>query len=284
MFFHINLPQNPVNPERVYEYESVVTAVAFSKETPQLLAVGLADGRLEVRDIRHDQDEFVAQSNRHHNSPGFEPIWQIEWIEGSGLFKRFGQILTASQDGRIMKYSFTAGPYLQGSILMRLRAVEGVVEGIMIAKSKDLIDANRHPQALCLRMHPQNKEIYFVGTNEGCRHRCSINYSKQHSGILQVHNGSVYNIEYSPWSPKIFLTCGSDWYIRIWIEGIYKPIVELSRGIGCVNNALWSPINSTIIASCTSEAVEIWDIRRRILKPVSTHKFPEANSSITVIK
>lgn len=283
-----------------------VTAVFFSKENPQLLAIGLSNGRIEIRDIRHDQDEFVAKSDRHFDSPGFEPIWQIEWLSGGS--NSLGQILTISQDGRIMKYNFTTGPFLRGFMLMRLNCVEGVVEGLPIAKSKKIIEGDRHPQALCVQIHPVKKEIYLVGTNEGCIHRCSINYSNKksplpflgdsllkfqffisaknqhHSGVLQVHNGSVFSVEYSPWSPKIFLTCGSDWFIRIWIEGIFKPIVELSSGIGGINCAAWSPVHSTIIVCCTNEVVEIWDIRRRILKPVAVHKFPEIAAPITIIK
>lgn len=255
--------------------------MAFSKENPQLLAIGLSNGRIEIRDIRHDQDEFVAKSDRHFDSPGFEPIWQIEWLSGSNPL---GQILTIAQDGRIMKYNFTTGPFLRGFILMRLNCVEGVVEGLPIAKSRKIIEGDRHPQALCVQMHPVKKDIYLVGTNEGCIHKCSINYSKHHSAVLQVHNGSVFSVEYSPWSPKIFLTCGSDWFIRIWIEGIFKPIVELSSGIGGINCAAWSPVHPTIIVCCTNEVVEIWDIRRRILKPVAVHKFPEIGAPVTIIK
>lgn len=277
--------KNPVNPERVFEYDTSVTAVAFSKSNPQLLAVGLSNGKLEVRDIRHiDQEEFVAKSSYNFESPGFEPIWQIVWLDENKTRDSLGEILTISQDGRIMKYSFTTGPYLRGYQLMRLNCVEGVVEGLPIAKSKKIMEGHRHPQALCVKMHHVEKGMYLVGTNEGCLHKCSLNHAKHHSAVLQVHNGSVFSIAYSPWSPKIFLTCGSDWFIRIWVEGIFKPVVELSNGIGGINCARWSPVHSTVIACCTSKAVEIWDIRRRILKPVSVKTFPEIGSPLTVIE
>lgn len=276
--------KNPVNPERVYEYSVSVTAVAFSKENAQLLAIGLSNGRLEIRDIRCEDrsGEFVAKSDHHFGSPGFEPIWQIVWlVKGNDPL---GQILTISQDGRIMKFNFTTGPYLNGFLLLRLNCVEGVVEGLPIAKSKKIIEGNRHPQALCVEMHPRRKEVYLVGTNEGCIHQCSINYHKHHSAVLQVHHGSVFSVKHSPWSPKIFLTCGSDWFIRIWVEGVFKPIVELSNGIGGINCAAWSPVHSTVIACCTNKAVEIWDIRRRLLKPVAVKTFPDIGAPLTIIE
>lgn len=72
--------KNPVNPERRYVYTAPVTAVRFSKKSPQLLAVGLYDGRVEIRDITKEEGPPIAKSDRK-SSPGFEPVMQIEWVE-----------------------------------------------------------------------------------------------------------------------------------------------------------------------------------------------------------
>lgn len=191
--------------------------------------------------------------------------------------------MTCSQDGRIMKYSIGSGPHLIGYTQLRLTRVEGVVEALKIEHKKSFIEANRHPQALCLQLHPVNSDVFMVGTDEGCLSICSINYPHQHSGIIQVHNGGVYSIDFSPFSPKIFLTCGSDWVIRIWIEDIFEPVIELSDGFLYLHCALWSPIHSTIIASCTHNAVQIWDLRRKNLKPASVHRFNN-EKPLTIIR
>lgn len=273
--------KNPVNPERRYRYKIPVTAVEFSKTNPQLLAVALYDGTVEVIDITEnrptEKHAVVARSERK-TSPGFEPVWQIKWIQM--MDKEF--ILTASQDGRIMKYTIATGPHLVGYRQMRLDRVEGVVEALSIEHKKSFIEADRHPQALCLQKHPVNQDVYFVGTDEGCIHICSTNYPHQHTGVIQVHQAGIYSIDFSPFSPKIFLTAGSDWNIRIWIENIFEPILELSDGFGAIHNAFWSPIHSTIIASCTQDAVQIWDLRRKNLKPASIRTFE--NKKLTVIK
>lgn len=275
--------KNPVNPERKYRYKVPVTAVAFSKINPQLLAVALYNGNVEVIDItenRHIDDPAPVAKSERTTSPGFEPVWQIQWLQ---LKDNKEHILTASQDGRIMKYTMASGPHLVGYRQLRLDRVEGVVEALSIEHKKTFIEADRHPQALCLQIHPLNPDVYFVGTDEGCVHVCSTNYPHQHTGVLQVHNGGgVYTIHFSPFSPKIFLTCGSDWFIRIWIEDIFEPILELSDGFGAIHNAFWSPIHSTIIASCTQDSVQIWDLRRKNLKPASVRTF--ANKKLTVIQ
>jgi dynein intermediate chain 4, axonemal len=273
--------KNPVNPERRYRYKVPVSAVSFSKLNPQLLAVALYDGTVEVLDITEnrsiDEISVVARSERK-SSPGFEPIWQIQWIQ----IKDVEYILTASQDGRIMKFKISSGPFLVGYPQLRLDRVEGTVEALPVEHKKTFIEADRHPQALCLQTHPGNHDVYYVGTDEGCLHICSINYPHQHIGVLQVHKAGVYSIDFSPFSPKIFLTAGSDWTIRIWIENIFEPIMELSDGFGAIQCAYWSPVHSTIIASCTQQSVQIWDLRRKNQKPASIRTFDK--KQLTVIK
>lgn len=73
--------QNPINPERRYRYKTPVTAVTFSRQTPQLMAVGLYDGSVEVIDITDETSATVGKSQRI-TSPGLEPVWKIEWING----------------------------------------------------------------------------------------------------------------------------------------------------------------------------------------------------------
>ena len=272
--------KNPVNPERRFRYKIPVTAVEFSQLNPQLLAVALYDGTIEVIDItdsklNNESYSVVARSERK-SSPGFEPIWQIHWIQ----MKNVEYILTASQDGRIMKFKISSGPHLVGYPQLRLDRVIGTVEALQVEHKKTFIEADRHPQVLCLQKHPVNPDLYLVGSDEGCVHTCSTNFPYQHIGVLQVHNGGVYTIDFSPFSPKIFLTVG-DWTIRIWIENFHEPIMELTDGFSTIHNAYWSPIHSTIIASCTQDSVQIWDLRRKNQKPASIRNF---GKKLTVIK
>lgn len=116
-----------------------------------------------------------------------------------------------------MKFTLAKGPYLIGIRQIKLDRVEGVVEGLEMKRKNGLLQANRHPQALTLQIHPIKSDVFFVGTDEGCIHTCSTFYPNQYSGIMQVHRDSITDMEYSPWSPKIFLTCGSDWYLFYFI-------------------------------------------------------------------
>lgn len=132
------------------------------------------------------------------------------------------ELLTVANDGLVMKYSLSTGPYLLGFRQIKLDRVEGAVEGLSVPPKSGLLEANRHPQALMLQIHPLKWDIFFVGTDEGCIHKCSTFYPHQYSGIMQVHRGSVTGMEFSPWSPKIFLTCGSDWCVLVFIVFVAK--------------------------------------------------------------
>ena len=156
------------------------------------------------------------------------------------------------------------------------------MEALHVEHKKSFVEVDRHPQVLCLQKHPFHKDIFIAGTDEGCIHICSINSPHQHVGVLQVHKSSIYCINFSPFSHSIFLTAGSDWVIRIWIEDILEPILELTDDFSAFHCAYWSPIHSTILASCTQNSVQIWDLRRKNMKPASVRCFE--NQKLTVIK
>lgn len=205
--------KNPENPERCYYFDVPVVSVEFSPFVPTLLAVGLYDGTVSVLDITDPQDPPVAVSQRS-TSQSCEPVMAIKWIsQGDDEGTEIEPFLTLSQDGSVTKFRIINSPYLLGFRQMMLERVEGHPEGLMVKAVQQLSQqSNRHPQGLSLTMHPTQKDIYYIMTDEGCLHKCSTNYPHQHLEVEQVHEGSVSSMDFSPWSPKLFLTCGNDWY------------------------------------------------------------------------
>lgn len=163
---------------------------------------------------------LLPHSNRCGNSNGF-------WVKRNVFIRQSSEcfifvnvavgpeeeLLSTFEDGLVMRYSLTNGPYLIGFRQIKLDRVEGAVEGLTVPPKPDILDSYRSPQANTLTIHPLKSDIFFVGTEEGCLHRCSTYYPHQYSGIQQVHRGSVSSMQFSPFSPKIFLTCGSDWLV-----------------------------------------------------------------------
>jgi dynein intermediate chain 4, axonemal len=59
-------------------------AVKFSKRNPQLIAIGLYDGSVEILDITDETGRLVGRSERLTSSV-IEPIWDLLWIKGIKL-------------------------------------------------------------------------------------------------------------------------------------------------------------------------------------------------------
>ncbi|XP_067614654.1 dynein axonemal intermediate chain 4-like [Eurosta solidaginis] len=281
--------KNPCNPERTYSYPVPVTAVEFSPFLPFLIAIGMYDGTVQVRNITNANDPPVAISQRTLLLTS-EPVTALQWFhQPHDDSPEIDPFLVLTRDGKIAKFRIIASPYLLGMRQMMLNRIEGNPEGVQI-KSTDIgplaenyIKSNRHPGGLNLVLHPVISDLYFILTDEGCIQKCSLNHTHQYLDVLKVHEGAVNHMDYSPWSPRLFLTCGNDWTIRIWLEGIFQPLITLTERYTPIHCALWSRTNSTVIISINRETVDMWDLRRNLLAPVSSTKIDKSFHTIAKV-
>src|SRR5690606_17357091 len=70
--------RNPEHPERVINTRDPVTSLDFSVRSPNILAVGMYSGVVNVYDIRREGDTPIESS---HNMAGAhnDPVWQVSW-------------------------------------------------------------------------------------------------------------------------------------------------------------------------------------------------------------
>ncbi|XP_025075530.1 WD repeat-containing protein 78 [Pogonomyrmex barbatus] len=260
--------KNPSHPDREYTFDNLLSDIDWSKERPNLLAIGFYDGNVKIIDVSANKINVIRQS-RKEALAACSPHWQVQWWSGDEQFDRQEQIYTSDQDGRVYCYRF--GEDFIATEIMRLYRIEGKLSGISRTDHCVAYDVpiSRQPGALILRKHPIISNIYFVGSDEGCIYRCSTNYLRQHTDSFLAHDGPIYSFEFSPFCQKLFLTCGADWCIRIWAEGLTEPLITLSTTMACVRNACWSPTCSTIIASIVNDQICVWDIRRKTHIPAS---------------
>ncbi|XP_011061701.1 PREDICTED: WD repeat-containing protein 78-like [Acromyrmex echinatior] len=260
--------KNPSQPGREYAFDSPLSDIDWSRERPNLLAIGFYDGNVRVIDVSAKEVNIIKRSHRE-TSTACSPHWQVQWWSGDEQFNYQEQIYTSDQDGRI--YCYRLAEDLFATEIMRLYRVEGKLSGVSRTDHCVAYDVpiNRQPSALILRRHPIVSNIYFVGSDEGCIYRCSTNYLRQHVDSFLAHDGPIYSFEFSPFCQKLFLTCGADWCIRIWAENLTEPLITLSTAMACVRNACWSPKSSTIIASIVNDQICMWDIRRKTHIPAS---------------
>nr|XP_036222079.1 WD repeat-containing protein 78-like isoform X2 [Bactrocera oleae] len=269
--------KNPENPELSYRYNIPVTSVEFSPFLPFLLAIGMMDGTVEVRNITRPNDPPIAVSQRSTSLNG-DPVIALKWIKQPQDKYDIDPILALSSNGSVWKYYIIHSPYLLGFKQMVLYRVDGQPEGLQIKQTPNTVElfANRRPLGLNITLHPQLRDIYFMLTDEGCVYKCSTNTTHTYLDIWQTHEGSVNCMDFSPWSPKLFLTCGNDWCIRIWMDGILKPLITLKYKMKPIYSAQWSRSHSTVIIATNRASLDVWDIHRNILTPVSRTKLSKS--------
>lgn len=108
-----------------------------------------------------------------------------------------------------------------------------------------------------IRRHPDQMSVYLLGTDEGCVLRCSIGQKDSYLENFLAHDGPIYSLEFSPFYSGLLLTCGADWYTRVWAYDLMdEPLLSFNSGMACVNAAAWSPRNSTIFATAVEN--EVW--------------------------
>uniref|UniRef100_A0A3Q3CTH7 Dynein axonemal intermediate chain 4 n=1 Tax=Haplochromis burtoni TaxID=8153 RepID=A0A3Q3CTH7_HAPBU len=112
--------------------------------------------------------------------------------------------------------------------------------------------------------------IYLVGTQEGLIHKSSFSEGHSFLATYKKHIGSVNHIEWSPFSPDVFLSCSRDETVQMWKQG--RPVMTFkSIHQGPVFFVKWSPNCSTLFGVVKEDQVELWDLILSILFPTIVH-------------
>lgn len=66
-----------------------------------------------------------------------------------------------------------------------------------------------------MAIHPNNTMV-LVGTDQGQLWPVSNEGEVLNWGPVNAHQGSVYKVQWNPYHPQVFITCGTDWMVKIW--------------------------------------------------------------------
>ncbi|RLN96293.1 hypothetical protein BBJ28_00009328 [Nothophytophthora sp. Chile5] len=316
---------NPEFPERIYHLPVGVTSIDFSTAHPYLLAVGFVDGVVAIYDTRKDDavapgpsgsaptgaSSSLAGGATASSPPKRVPIpiatssgssgkhldavWQVRWVARGG-----GEsVVSVSGDGRVVEWSLKKG--LSFSDLMTLkRAPNPLLGGVGAAAAAASGGAtgpgaaggggdgviSRQASGRCLAFASRgDPSVYFVGTEDGLVHKCSVSYNEQYLQTYVGHTGPVYQLLVSPFCSDLFLSCSGDWSLKLWHQGephgdaaLTFRSVDLAQA---VLGASWSPSDAAVFAAVAEDGrVEIWDLAQSILDPVVRH-FPKKYVPVT---
>ncbi|EEY54122.1 Axonemal Inner Arm I1 Intermediate Chain Dynein [Phytophthora infestans T30-4] len=303
---------NPEYPERIYQLPVGVTSIDFSTAHPYLLAVGFADGVVSIYDTRKDDSVSCSSASgsallgvtptptaRHAPVPiasssgqsgkHLDAVWQVKWVAHGGS----ESVVSVSADGRVVEWSLKKG--LSYSDLMTLKrapnpllggpgtaatGVNGVGGGTDGVISRQ---ASGRSLAFASQGDPS---VYYVGTEDGLVHKCSVSYNEQYLQTYIGHTGPVYQLLISPFCSDLFLSCSGDWSLKLWHQAdphgeatLTFHSVDLAKA---VLGASWSPSNAGVFAAVAEDGrIELWDLIQSTLDPVVRH-FPKKFISVPV--
>ncbi|NXR20017.1 DNAI1 protein, partial [Cinclus mexicanus] len=252
--------KNPSFPEYSFSSGSGVMCVDFHSDHPHLLTVGFYDGNVAVYNLKKacSQPSYKssAKSGKHT-----EPVWQVKWQKDD--MDNNSNFFSVSSDGRIVSWTLVKNELVHIDVI-KLSADGTTMQG---------------PEGLQLQMlgsgtsfdfHKKIDYLFLVGTEEGKIYKCSKSYSSQFLDVFEAHHMAVDSVSWNPFHLKVFISCSSDWTVKIWDHTIKTPmfVYDLSTAVGDV---AWSPYSSTVFAAVTIDGqAHVFDLNINKLEPLCT--------------
>nr|XP_055207631.1 dynein axonemal intermediate chain 1 isoform X8 [Gorilla gorilla gorilla] len=237
--------KNPSFPEYMFSSNSGVMCLDIHVDHPYLVAVGHYDGNVAIYNLKkpHSQPSFCSSAKSGKHS---DPVWQVKWQKDD--MDQNLNFFSVSSDGRIVSWTLVKRKLVHVDVI-KLK-VEGstteVPEGLQL-----------HPVGCgtAFDFHKEIDYMFLVGTEEGKIYKCSKSYSSQFLDTYDAHNMSVDTVSWNPYHTKVFMSCSSDWTVKIWDHTIKTPmfIYDLNSAVGDV---AWAPYSSTVFAAVTTDGKE----------------------------
>uniref|UniRef100_A0A8B9TWY9 Dynein axonemal intermediate chain 1 n=1 Tax=Anas platyrhynchos TaxID=8839 RepID=A0A8B9TWY9_ANAPL len=234
--------KNPSFPEYVFSSESGIMCLDIHNDHPYLVAVGFYDGNVAIYNLKKATSQpsykSSAKSGKHT-----DPVWQVKWQKDD--MDNNLNFFSVSSDGRIVSWTLVKNELVHTDVI-KLSAEGTTMQG---------------PEGLQLQtlgcgtsfdFHKKIDYLFLVGTEEGKIYKCSKCYSSQFLDVFEAHHMAVDSVSWNPYHLKVFISCSSDWTVKIWDHTIKTPmfIYDLHSAVGDV---AWSPYSSTVFAAVTTD-------------------------------
>jgi len=107
--------KKPNFPEKIIYTEFSVTALQFSTQTPNIIAVGDSTGEIMVYDVQSEDNLPIADS-REIDEKHTDIVWEVKWIQKPSKGE---SLISISGDGRVIEWYLKKG--LEFNELMQLK-------------------------------------------------------------------------------------------------------------------------------------------------------------------
>ncbi|CAG9760660.1 unnamed protein product [Ceutorhynchus assimilis] len=250
--------KNPSFPDYICLTDSGVMCSDTHPKYPYMVVIGLYDGSVQVYNVQTTCKTPAFRSdnvtNKHNGI-----VWEIKWAPDL-------------PDGELNFVSIGSDGNINNWVLMQNELAVTTILTLFLSKDPVLGPDGTHLKvkscASCVRLHPKNPIIYLVGTEEGQIYKCSTAYSSMCLLTYNAHLLPINKIDFNKYNSDIFISCSSDWRIKIWEDNRLEPLFVFDLG-DRVGDAKWAPYSSTVFAAVTSEGkVYVFDLNVNKYKPI----------------
>lgn len=209
--------------------------------------------------MRIPKDPVPMVQSGHSTGKHNDPVWKVQWIDCNT--EHGESLVSISTDGKVTQWFLKKE--LECVSLMTLKRVASNSKG---AQSQPFI--SRRAAGMCFDFSPRDASIYLVGTEEGRIHKCSRSYNEQYLQTFVGHTGPVFQVRWSPFVPCLFLSCSSDWTVRLWQEDKDTALLVFQSATQSLQDLRWSFTNACVFGTVSDDGhLEIWDLSLSAVKP-----------------
>nr|XP_033791463.1 dynein intermediate chain 1, axonemal [Geotrypetes seraphini] len=242
--------KNPSFPEFAFSTDSGIMCLDIHHEHPYILAAGFYDGNVAIYNLKKPSSQAnykSASSTGKHT----DPVWQVRWQKND--MDNNLNFYSVSSDGRVVSWTLIKNELVYTDIIRM--TVEGTTSDKPEALQLHVIGCGTS-----FAFHKQKDHLFLVGTEEGKIHKCSKAYSSHFLETFNAHNMTVDAIRWNPFHLKIFISCSSDWTVKIWDHTFNTPVFTFDLN-AAVGDVAWAPYSSTVFAAVTTDGkVHVFDL------------------------
>ncbi|XP_064425092.1 dynein, axonemal, intermediate chain 1, paralog 2 [Latimeria chalumnae] len=242
--------KNPTFPEYIFQTDSGIMCLDIHKDHPCMVAVGFYDGNVAVYNLKENSPRSTYKSSAR-SGKHTDPAWQVKWQKDD--MDNNLNFFSVSSDGRIVSWTLVKNELVFSNIIELSTETPLVdeLEGLQLKTTEC---------GTSFDFHRQMDYLFLVGTEEGKIHKCSKAYSSQFLDTFVAHSMAVDTVQWNHFHPKVFISCSSDWTVKIWDHTIKTPMFTFDLN-SAVGDVAWSPYSSTVFAAVTTDGkVHVFDL------------------------
>ncbi|XP_066252979.1 dynein intermediate chain 2, ciliary [Euwallacea similis] len=250
--------KNPSFPDYICMTDSGVMCVDTHPKYPYMVVIGLYDGNVQVFNVQTTCKTPAYKSNSVRNKHK-GVVWEVKWAPDL-------------PDGELNFYSVATDGLINNWVLMQNEMVVTTILTLYLDNEPVPGPDGTHLKvkgcATCIRLHPKKPLTYLVGTEEGQIFKCSTAYSSMSVFTYNAHLLPVDRLDFNRYNTDIFISCSSDWRVKIWEDNRKEPLFVFDLG-DRVGDVKWAPYSSTVFAAVTTEGkVYVFDLNVNKYKPI----------------